>query len=226
MRSTIHSFPYQSGIALVVSLIFLLLLTLISVSAMRVSGLEEKMVSNDRDRNLAFQAAEAALRAGEAQIVAMWRDEILNPPGANAHGADGAGSIQQFCNGTSQAVIDLTKIHGAFHAIDSADPNQINSLVSDCAPCTNACPPPDEMDAATWADNVNNTKSVKVDTADTTLDSQPRYFITYLYHLPPQAVGDSHIYKFSVTARGVGKSDKSVVMLRSYFGGATGFFGD
>jgi type IV pilus assembly protein PilX len=57
---------HQSGAVLIVSLIMLLLLTLIGVTGSQVTGLEEKMAGNSRDYNLAFQAAESALRAGEA----------------------------------------------------------------------------------------------------------------------------------------------------------------
>lgn len=60
----------QQGAALVVSLLFLLMLTLIGVTSAMVSSLEERMSGNLRDRNLAFQAAESALRAGELYIAA------------------------------------------------------------------------------------------------------------------------------------------------------------
>lgn len=63
----------QSGAVLVVSLIMLLLLTIIGVTSMQTTSLEEKMAGNMRDRNLAFQAAESALAAAEAS---------LNPPAA------------------------------------------------------------------------------------------------------------------------------------------------
>ncbi|PPK77940.1 type IV pilus assembly protein PilX [Methylobacter tundripaludum] len=66
MINQYSSFKHQSGVVLPVSMIMLLLLTLISVTASQVTGLEEKMAGNSRDANLAFQAAEAALRAGEA----------------------------------------------------------------------------------------------------------------------------------------------------------------
>jgi len=55
----------QNGIALVVSLIMLLLMTLLAVSSMKSTVLEEKMAGNYKDRITAFQAGEAALRAGE-----------------------------------------------------------------------------------------------------------------------------------------------------------------
>lgn len=56
---------HQSGAVLVVSLVMLLLLTIISVAGMQTTSLEEKMTGNQRDRNLAFQATESAVRAGE-----------------------------------------------------------------------------------------------------------------------------------------------------------------
>jgi type IV pilus assembly protein PilX len=55
----------QQGVVLVVSLIMLLLMTLIGITGMQTTSLEEKMAGNMRDRNLAFQAAESALKAGE-----------------------------------------------------------------------------------------------------------------------------------------------------------------
>ena len=58
----------QQGMVLVVGLIMVLLITIIGVSAIRGSGLQESMAGNMRDRNIAFQAAESALREGEAII--------------------------------------------------------------------------------------------------------------------------------------------------------------
>ena len=52
----------QSGAALIVSLLFLVMLTLVGISAMTTTTLEEKMSANARDYNVAFQSAEAALR--------------------------------------------------------------------------------------------------------------------------------------------------------------------
>ena len=55
----------QSGAALVIALIFLLLMTLLSTSTMRSAAMQERMAGNTRDYNLGFQAAEAALREAE-----------------------------------------------------------------------------------------------------------------------------------------------------------------
>lgn len=51
--------------ALITGLIFMVVLTLLAMAAMRTTMLEERMSANARDRDLAFQAAEAALRTGE-----------------------------------------------------------------------------------------------------------------------------------------------------------------
>ena len=58
----------QRGVVLVISLIMLLLMTLIGVTAMQTVTLDERMAGNSHQRNIAFQAAEAGLRAGEHDI--------------------------------------------------------------------------------------------------------------------------------------------------------------
>ena len=59
----------QQGAVLVVGLIFLALMTLVVVTAMRTGILDEKMAGNLRDTKIAFQAAEAALLRAERDVV-------------------------------------------------------------------------------------------------------------------------------------------------------------
>ncbi|MCG6940551.1 MAG: pilus assembly protein PilX [Thiohalocapsa sp.] len=61
--------PRQQGVALAVGLILLVVITLLSLAGVRNTGMQERMASNLRDRNLAFQSAESALRAAEAALV-------------------------------------------------------------------------------------------------------------------------------------------------------------
>ncbi len=82
----------QAGAVLIVGLVLLLILTVIGLASIRGSDLQERMAGNMRDRNLAFQASEAALREGEdlldapvlpsflGTVVGYWPD--LNKPGA------------------------------------------------------------------------------------------------------------------------------------------------
>lgn len=58
----------QQGVVLIVGLIMVLLISLVALAAIRGSGLQELMAGNVRDRNLAFQAAEAGLRDAEARL--------------------------------------------------------------------------------------------------------------------------------------------------------------
>ncbi|KXX66175.1 PilX N-terminal domain-containing pilus assembly protein [Marichromatium gracile] len=60
----------QRGVALIVSLIFLLVMTLAGVTAMQVTSLQETMASNSHQRTLAFQGAEACLRDAEVFLQA------------------------------------------------------------------------------------------------------------------------------------------------------------
>ena len=68
MNNKNRPLKHQTGVVLVISLIMLVLLTLIGITGTQVTSLEEKMASNTRDQNLAFQAAESALREGETYL--------------------------------------------------------------------------------------------------------------------------------------------------------------
>lgn len=80
----------QTGAVLIVGLVLLLILTVIGLASIRGSDLQERMAGNMRDRNIAFQASEAALREGEdlldlpvlpsfaGTVVGYWPD--LNKP--------------------------------------------------------------------------------------------------------------------------------------------------
>lgn len=58
----------ERGAVLIVALVMLLLLTVIGLAGMQDSNLQESMAGNMRDRNIAFQVAEAGLRAGENEL--------------------------------------------------------------------------------------------------------------------------------------------------------------
>lgn len=73
----------QQGVALVISMLVLLVMTMIGLAAIRTTTLEEKMAGNLQDKAMAFQAAEAAVRAGENYLegnnpaFGMNHDEML-----------------------------------------------------------------------------------------------------------------------------------------------------
>lgn len=59
----------QSGVALIVALILLVVITVIGLAAIRTSTLQEKMAGNTFDRAQAFQVAEATLQLASATIL-------------------------------------------------------------------------------------------------------------------------------------------------------------
>jgi len=71
----------QRGATLIVALILLLVLTVIGVAGMQDTTMQEKMVGNMRDRNLAFQAAEGALRGGERYLQSATLPAFVNQNG-------------------------------------------------------------------------------------------------------------------------------------------------
>ncbi len=67
----------QSGFALVASLIFMVILSLIAVGLSGTTSSEERMARNFRDQDTAFSAAEAALRDGELHLTGGWQYPYL-----------------------------------------------------------------------------------------------------------------------------------------------------
>lgn len=58
----------QHGAVLVVSLLLLLVMTVLALGASQSTRLQERMAGSTRNQDLAFQAAEAGLRAGERLV--------------------------------------------------------------------------------------------------------------------------------------------------------------
>ena len=165
------SSKHQRGAILAISLVLLIILTLVGVTAMRMTITEEKMAGNMRDRSLAFQAAEAAIRDAEA-----------------------------FINGT--ASVAVFNGNGGLLGEANAEPDYFN---------TN-----------TWT---GTNSRVFTDGATTIpgVSAQPRFVIKYMgerntgfvdLSSPPPPTASL----FKISARGVGLSNTSQVLVQTYFG--------
>lgn len=75
----------QRGMALIISLVLLLSMTLLALAAMQTTTLEERMAGNVRSENIALQAAESALRSAETALA-------FNPSRPVAVGQGSAGN--------------------------------------------------------------------------------------------------------------------------------------
>ncbi len=65
----------QRGTALVMALVFLVVLTILGMSTMNTTLLQERMSGNLKDRQVAFQAAESALISAE-----NWLGDLIERP--------------------------------------------------------------------------------------------------------------------------------------------------
>lgn len=77
------SVHHNRGVALFISLVLLLVLTIIGVSAVQTTTLETRMARNEHDSLIAFQAAESALRDAEVLLEGLVNTAAFNDAGAN-----------------------------------------------------------------------------------------------------------------------------------------------
>lgn len=187
----------QSGVVLVISLIMLLLLTLIGLSGMQSTILEEKMAGNMRDRNRAFQAAEAALKDGERHIIAG------GISGFTGFSADcGAATADTTDNGLCQ-----NGVSGA--VVEYNPPVWENPNVWD----TNRSV---EYGSRTGARNIDDSNNDGVIDISPALSAQPRYIIEAVLPRPGiKCDGTNPCYR--VTARAQGVNANTVVVLQTIY---------
>ncbi len=124
----------QQGAALFISLALLLVLTLIGVTNVQTSTLEEKMAGNLRDLTLARSAAEAALRESERWLSqrtsepvpqascasncdnVVWQLNALNSGNLTASSVWTSGSVRAYAGGSLQAVTTPPKSIVEYHS--------------------------------------------------------------------------------------------------------------
>lgn len=105
-----HKQPrHQRGAVLAVSLILLVVVTLIAVSSMQGTMLEEKMAGNALDRNLAFQSTESAVREAELAIEGI----------TSLGGFDGSAGLFGLTDGEPYAGNPATWTDGTLHRVAS-----------------------------------------------------------------------------------------------------------
>ncbi|WP_430389213.1 pilus assembly PilX family protein [Dyella sp. 20L07] len=92
----------QKGVALVVALILLVVITLVGFAAVRGTIMQQKMAANLYDRQIAFQNAEAAMRAATLRITTN--------PGEIARNCQ-AGGVVCPANPFNDAKLDASQIY-------------------------------------------------------------------------------------------------------------------
>ena len=114
-KTNLLNLQKQKGSVLILSLLILVVLTMIGVSSMSSSSLQERMAGNFRDREIAFQSAEATLAAAEDYVASTINtsnlsgtglyNQFAGPAPHNAFTGNDAGSIANWWTGTDSLVL-------------------------------------------------------------------------------------------------------------------------
>lgn len=194
MKSNYTYLRNQSGAAFVTGLIFLVVLALLGISAVRTASMEERMSGNLRDRNLTLQAAEMALRYAEQHI----RD---NDPATNVPTPiDGLVGFDPICTaglcyyGAGVAARGTTENPG--------DPAWITYCTPDC--------PITYVEGTVF--NVDGVGYTAPDLPDNL--PAPTYIIEGIQKTPP---GSGIRYYYRITVRAQGFRQGTVVQLQEIF---------
>lgn len=177
MKQLINSPHNEHGAVLIIGLVMVLLISIVSLAAIRGSNLQEAMAGNMRDRNIAFQSTESALRQGESVVMQ---------------------AVLPIFNGSNGLHLDLNN-------------TPANSVT--------------KFSEAKWADKANWVKEMTVDLK--WVESSPVYIVEELNSDigKEAAIAGSGIDQdsltfetvpFRVSARGVGATNDTVVILQSY----------
>jgi len=188
----------QKGSIIIISLIMMILLTIVGLTGIRISNLEERMSGNFRDHEIAFQAAEAALSQAEAFV---------------ENTTFSTTDFQSGCTGTQCFTADCT--NGL--CFDVANFPSSGPAASSC---TNGSDKP-------WQNWNNWADSSKIRTA-TSLNgtkTNAKYMIEFRCFVvkddtesnPSTSVFAQWAYSFRITALATGGTDDSQVMLQTTY---------
>lgn len=213
----------QNGFVLITALIFLVILAVLGLSSMQASTLQERMAGNLRDRNIALQAAELALRDAERDLGALKANIAFPITAASFCAAGDTG-----CRPTgARASVFADRI--GFWAwgpalrqswTPSCPLGQCYSIDKPAA----AAPVWDDTQA-NWAPQPGSTGSNPTvqygtytgATAIPGVAQQPRYILEIFPANPSDVYGTGGSKKviFRITARAVGQNPNTVVVLQS-----------
>lgn len=202
----------QQGMSLVLALSMLLIVMLLQLSAAHVVLQNEKAARNDRDRQLAFQSAEAALLDAEA--------DISQAPGAAGSrsavfaSASGAETFVQGCGaGIDNPLLGLCRNMGA-----SAPPAwQTADFMNDDPSAAKTVPYGRFTGHVLQASDQRPPHGAS---SGAPLPARlPRYIIEALaYNKPGEAAdADRQAYFYRVTAMGFGMRDSTRVILQTVY---------
>jgi type IV pilus assembly protein PilX len=112
----------QSGAALLIALVALIVVMLLGVAAAQTALMNEKSSRNDRDRQLAFQAAEAALHDARLHLADLRESPEALPEQAGSCGDYGCYSGRLFPHGAASLATRAPHYRIELLGLKTADP--------------------------------------------------------------------------------------------------------
>src|SRR5436305_2096572 len=106
MMIRITSRERERGAVLIVALLFLVILTMLGVTAMTGTTMEQRMAGNSKDLAVAMQAAEAAMRDARRDINGLYMNGATgrSPSMHISQYGDGAGTDNATCSSTANGL--------------------------------------------------------------------------------------------------------------------------
>ena len=202
-----HAAPHrQHGAVLIVALLFLVILTMLGLTAMSGTTMEERMSGNSRDMNIALQAAEAGLRDARRDINRLPITGAARPDMHFALYGDPNGTAGT-CNSASSRGLCRPLPYAA--EADAVMPSSLNIAA---------------QTYATYGDftGAPEIKATVGGTRNARLAQQPRYLVE-AFCLPTRGVDSmggppgSMCKWYRITARGFGVNPNSQVTLQEIF---------
>ena len=193
----------QGGASLIVSLLMLAAVLLLGTSAAQIALQGEKASRNDRDRQIAFQAAEAALMDAELDIEnspdpAKSRSKQFSKGSALGFPGDG----EEACgSGESNPNLGLCR-----RAPDGAAPIWLTVDLLDTASSTTSSVPYGKFTGQVFPNGKGSLPG-----------KLPRYVIELMVDNQQAANADKVSYVYRVTAIGFGAKDSAQVVLQTFY---------
>ncbi len=214
----------ERGFSLIVALMMLIVIIILGISSSQMAINEERGARNDRDRQIAFQAAEAALKDGEA--------EILNPaspacgvPLQHGHGR----ATSQICFNEASGVYFVADCGAApslgqgLCAYNAAAPAYLSAGVNFFADASGSNVSPNTVQYGQYTGAIYPSQATAAMGALPLSKYPPRYIIEIVPKNvafdsctgPTAAAGAGCKSMFRITAMGFGANANSQVVLQS-----------
>lgn len=203
-----HSHRKQQGVVLITGLIILVLLTILGLTASRAILLEERMAGNMKDQNVAFQAAEAALRLGENYLTGVSLGTFVLDTNATTLAKDPAGLYAATLSTTAERWEQAVWDDGGSVAYPRT-PDSLALAVS--APAGAAEPPRYIIEDMSTTLKCTSSSTTSCALSPVNLKKLDEDSLDEL----GKPVGETGVYR--VTARGVGTSANTIVFVQSYY---------